>query len=42
MFTILTDAHTTVSICWLAAFLARLFPLQESNSVRKTKKQSVP
>ena len=23
MFTILTDAHTTVSICWLAAFLAR-------------------
>ena len=26
MFTILTDAHTTVSICWLAAFLARLSP----------------
>ena len=31
MFTILTDAHTTVSICWLAAFLARLSPLQESS-----------
>ena len=23
MFTILMDTHTTVSICWLAAFLAR-------------------
>ena len=25
------------AICWLAAFLARLSPLQESSSVRKTK-----